>query len=93
MTSIRAANDADTHTAKITGHALSCDCTNCSLVRSEAYRAFAKEYAAHNDRPVREVTTEDLLVDAIRRTTSDTRTSSRAELTRRGIDWTVYIAR
>lgn len=33
------ADAADIHTQRQTGHALSCDCTECCLVRTEAIRA------------------------------------------------------
>lgn len=36
---IQAAESADVEATRMTGHALSCDCTPCCLVCTEAYRA------------------------------------------------------
>jgi hypothetical protein len=36
---IQAAESADLSTTKATGHAPSCDCTTCCLVRTEAFNA------------------------------------------------------
>lgn len=40
----------------------------------------------HHGRPITEVTTEDLIIDAVRYKSD----AARAELARRGIDWTTY---
>jgi hypothetical protein len=40
---VRIALQADADTADVTEHAVSCDCTECCLVRTETFRALRAE--------------------------------------------------